>query len=118
MKSKPYDADLDRFVQCHRWVIATHSSYGGMGKCADDDVDGPLRVPRELMRQSQQPRRTAERVGGERQPRQRIFWPALLRSWQPWTTRCAMPASAVLPYARGSYIFLLPTSPSIFSTPP
>ena len=62
-----------------------------------DDIDGVLWVPRELMRETQQPRCTAERVVGERQLRYFVFWPALLRSWQPWTTRCAMPASAVLP---------------------
>ena len=32
-------------------------------------------------------------------------------------TRAAMPASATLPHARGSYTFLLPTSPSTLSTP-
>jgi len=43
--------------------------------------------------------------------------PAERRSSQASTTRLAMPASATLPQARGSYAFLLPTSPSTFSTP-
>src|SRR5690606_33823879 len=43
--------------------------------------------------------------------------PAERRSSQAWTTRLAMPASASLPQVRGSYAFLLPTSPSTFSTP-
>src|SRR5664280_3198215 len=43
--------------------------------------------------------------------------PALRRFWQACTTRAAMLASASLPQARGSYFFLLPTSPSIFRTP-
>ena len=43
--------------------------------------------------------------------------PAERRYSQASTTRLAMPASAALPQARGSYCFLLPTSPSIFSTP-
>ena len=43
--------------------------------------------------------------------------PAERRFSQASTTRAAMPASASLPQARGSYCFLLPTSPSIFSTP-
>ena len=42
---------------------------------------------------------------------------ALRRCWHASTTRAAMPASAALPQLRGSYCFLLPTSPSIFSTP-
>ena len=43
--------------------------------------------------------------------------PAERRSSQASTTRFAMPASASFPQARGSYAFLLPTSPSTFSTP-
>jgi hypothetical protein len=43
--------------------------------------------------------------------------PAERKSSQASTTRCAMPASATFPQARGSYAFLLPTSPSTFSTP-
>ena len=43
--------------------------------------------------------------------------PAERRSSQASTTRFAMPASANFPQARGSYAFLLPTSPSTFSTP-
>src|SRR5262249_8775636 len=43
--------------------------------------------------------------------------PADRRSLQAWTTRAAMPASASLPHVRGSYAFLLPTSPSTLSTP-
>ena len=43
--------------------------------------------------------------------------PVERRSSQASTTRLAMPASASLPQARGSYAFLLPTSPSTFSTP-
>ena len=45
------------------------------------------------------------------------WWPADSRSSQAWVTRAAMPASPALPQLRGSYTFLLPTSPSIFSTP-
>jgi hypothetical protein len=43
--------------------------------------------------------------------------PAERRSSQPSTTRAAIPASAVFPYVRGSYAFLLPTLPSTLSTP-
>jgi len=43
--------------------------------------------------------------------------PADRKSSQASTTRLAMPASATFPQARGSYAFLLPTSPSILSTP-
>jgi hypothetical protein len=43
--------------------------------------------------------------------------PAERRSSQASTTRLAMPASASFPQARGSYAFLLPTSPSTFNTP-
>jgi hypothetical protein len=43
--------------------------------------------------------------------------PADRRSSQASTTRLAMPPSAAFPHARGSYAFLLPTSPSTFSTP-
>jgi hypothetical protein len=43
--------------------------------------------------------------------------PAERRSSQASTTRLAMAASASFPHARGSYAFLLPTSPSTFSTP-
>ncbi len=43
--------------------------------------------------------------------------PAERRSSQASTTRLAMPASDNFPHARGSYAFLLPTSPSTFSTP-
>ncbi len=43
--------------------------------------------------------------------------PAERRSSQASTTRFAMPASATFPHARGSYAFLLPTSPSTLSTP-
>ena len=43
--------------------------------------------------------------------------PVERRSSHAWTTRLAMPSSASLPQARGSYAFLLPTSPSTFSTP-
>ena len=43
--------------------------------------------------------------------------PAERRSSQASTTRFAMPASATFPQARGSYAFLLPTSPSTLSTP-
>ena len=39
------------------------------------------------------------------------------RRSQASTTRAAMPSSAALPQARGSYCFLLPTSPSILRTP-
>jgi hypothetical protein len=43
--------------------------------------------------------------------------PAERRSSQASITRLAMPASDNFPHARGSYAFLLPTSPSTFSTP-
>ena len=43
--------------------------------------------------------------------------PAARRSSQASSTRLAMPASDNFPHARGSYAFLLPTSPSTFSTP-
>jgi len=43
--------------------------------------------------------------------------PAERRSSQASITRFAIPASASFPQARGSYAFLLPTSPSTFSTP-
>ena len=46
-----------------------------------------------------------------------IVVPVERRCSQASTTRAARPASAALPQARGSYCFLLPTSPSIFSTP-
>ncbi|MPM22422.1 hypothetical protein SDC9_68877 [bioreactor metagenome] len=46
-----------------------------------------------------------------------LWVPTALRFWQASTMRAAMPASAALPQVRGSYCFLLPTSPSIFSTP-
>ena len=61
---------------------------------------------------------TLDRSGsGGCQPGQPWWVPAERRFWQASTTRAAMPASASLPHARGSYCFLLPTSPSIFSTP-
>ena len=43
--------------------------------------------------------------------------PAESRSWQASVTRAVMPVSAALPQERGSYTFLLPTSPSTLSTP-
>ena len=43
--------------------------------------------------------------------------PTERRSSQASTMRLAMPVSAILDHARGSYAFLLPTSPSIFRTP-
>ncbi len=43
--------------------------------------------------------------------------PVERRSPHAWVTRSAIPASASLPQLRGSYAFLLPTSPSTFSTP-
>ena len=43
--------------------------------------------------------------------------PALPSCCAASTMRAAMLFSASLPYARGSYCFLLPTSPSILSTP-
>ena len=61
------------------------------------------------------------RAAGSRDTAQEVAhqaWvPALRRFWQASTTRAAMLASASLPQARGSYFFLLPTSPSIFRTP-
>ena len=41
----------------------------------------------------------------------------VFKSSQASWTRLAMPSSADLPQARGSYAFLLPTSPSTFRTP-
>ena len=46
-----------------------------------------------------------------------ILVPTLRRSVQASTTRAAMPSSPWRIHARGSYCFLLPTSPSILSTP-
>ena len=43
--------------------------------------------------------------------------PAEPSCWHASTTRAAMPSSALAPHTRGSYAFLLPTSPSTLSTP-
>ena len=56
-------------------------------------------------------------LGGSQRLFQRICVPAAPRRWQASTTRAAMPASADLPHVRGSYCFLMPTSPSILRTP-
>jgi pyridoxine 4-dehydrogenase len=61
------------------------------------------------------------RPGGQpgivRPGRQPICWPADIRSSQASTTRAVIDSSAALPQDRGSYSFLLPTSPSTLSTP-
>ena len=56
-------------------------------------------------------------LGGSQRLFQRICVPAAPRRWQASTTRAAMPTSADLPHVRGSYCFLMPTSPSILRTP-
>ena len=56
-------------------------------------------------------------LGGSQRLFQRICVPAAPRRSQASTTRAAMPASADLPHVRGSYCFLMPTSPSILRTP-
>ena len=57
--------------------------------------------------------------GPNRKARSQAFRdvPADRRSSQASITRLAMPPSATFPHARGSYAFLLPTSPSTFNTP-
>ncbi len=66
-------------------------------------------------------RRSQPAFAGSRLRRTRRYLfrdvPAERRSSQASITRLAMPASAIFPQARGSYAFLLPTSPSTFSTP-
>jgi hypothetical protein len=47
------------------------------------------------------PGTTPSSVDGEGR-RQPTVWPVERRSWQAWTTRAAMPASAALPQERGS----------------
>src|SRR5665647_2552789 len=83
----------------------------------------------DALRRGNGPRVLAFREGGScrvgRQPglgdaqevAHQTWVPALRKFWQASTTRAAMFVSASLPQARGSYCFLLPTSPSIFRTP-
>src|SRR6266536_3862352 len=86
-------------------------------------VAGPQRRPRRQIVGQQRRRRARQQVvmlhwvcafDLSRQPSR---WPADSRSSHACATRAAIPASAALPYERGSYSFFLPTSPSTFSTP-
>src|SRR5690606_21937500 len=86
----------------------------GGGVCRGHRARVPVaeRSGRGVLRQVGQ--RDAEQVGPRGAHRD---FPAERRCSQAWATRAAIDASASLPQVRGSYIFLLPTSPSTFSTP-
>ena len=80
---------------------------------------GPSDAPQDPPRGSRRMRPARGRRALARRPlsEAQSLVPALRRLAHASAMRDAMPASAALPQARGSYAFLLPTSPSTLRTP-
>ena len=104
------------FETTRRAKLAARTASGRAGRAAAGDLSG-LQATRSRPAPQGPGGSRIRPLGGSQRLFQRICVPAAPRRWQASTTRAAMPASADLPHVRGSYCFLMPTSPSILRTP-